>query len=186
MTPTPQWGLPGHWLSLLAVAVVALLLNGAALALGNGGKAALTVGVVAAVVLAGALARPGSGFGTALLVTLVLQYYVATLVRVGPASAYAALLWAAALYLLHALLALAAALPRAAGVDPAVFARWGRRTGLALALALPVAAVALTVGSPTGIAAGVRTTGMLAALAAVALPVWLLRRRDRSRGTIHP
>jgi len=187
MTRPPRWGLPGHWLALTGVAVVALLLGGAALALGNGGKAPLTLGLVAVAVLAGALVRPGSGFGTALLVTLAGQYYVATLVRAdGSTSAYAALLWAAGLYLLHALLALAAALPRTAGVDPAVFARWALRTARTLALALPVAALAVSVGSPAGVAAGVRALGMVAALAAVALPVWLLRRRDRARGTIDP
>lgn len=183
----PPWGLPGHWLALTGVAALGLLLAGGALTLGDGAKAPLTLGLVAVAVLAGALVRPGGGFGTALLVTLAGQYYVATLVRTsGSTPAYAALLWAAGLYLLHALLALAAALPRAAGVDPAVFTRWALRTARTLALALPVAALAVSIGSPAGVAAGVRALGMVAALAAVALPVWLLRRRDRARGTIEP
>ncbi len=179
--------MPGHALSLAGAAALGLLVAAAGLALGGGGKAPLTVGLVAIAFLAGALIRPGSGFGTAVVLTLAGQYYVATLVRVGgPPTAYAALGELVGLYLLHALLALAAALPRRAGVDPAVFARWAVRNGRTLAVSLPVAALALTAASPAGDAAVVRALGMVAALAAVAVPVWLLRRQERTRGTIKP
>lgn len=185
MSRGPSWGLPGHRLALVGVTLVALLLGGAGMGLGSGAKAPLTLGVAALPMLAGALLRPGGGFGTALVLTLAGQYYVATLVRVGGVpSAYAALLWALGLYLLHALLALAAALPRGAGVDPAVLARWALRTVRSVGLAVPLAALALSLGATPGGAALVRGLGMVAAVAAVALPVWLLRRGGRRRGTI--
>lgn len=185
MSRPARWGLPGHWLALTGAATLGLLLALAGLALGSGAKAPLTLGLAAVAVLAGALVRPGSGFATATLVVLAGQYYVATLVRAGGLPpAYAALLWAGALYVLHALLALAAVLPRSAGVDPAVFARWAGRTGRTLMVALPVAALAVTVGAPGEGRSGVRVLGMLAALTAVAVPVWLLLRREPARGTI--
>lgn len=187
MSRTPRWGLPGHWIALAGVAAIGLLLDLGALGLGAGEKAPSTFGLAAGVVLMGALAWPGSGFGTALLLTLAAQYYLASMVRVGgPIPAYVPLAWAIGLYVLHALLALAAALPRSAGVDPAVFARWAWRTGRTLALALPLAVIAVTIGSPAGAEAGVRALGMVAVLAAVALPVWLLHRPGRPRGTIEP
>lgn len=187
MSRPPQWGLPGHWLALTATALLALLLAAGAILLGEGGTAPLTLGVVMATFLFGALLRPGSGFGTAVLVTLALQYYVATLVRSGgEISPYVVLAWALGLYVIHALLALAAALPRNAGVDPQVFLRWALRTGRTLALALPLGALALGVGSPVESGTVVSVVGMAAALAAVGLPVWLLRRGGRRRGTIGP
>ena len=147
----------------------------------------MALGLAAVMFLAAAPVRPGSGLATATVLTLAGPYYVATLVRLGGLpSAYVALLWAAALYLLHSVLALAAVLPRSAGVDPAVFARWAGRTGRPLAVALGVAALAVTVGAPGEGRSGVRVLGMLAALAAVAVPVWLLLRRERARGTIEP
>lgn len=187
MSRSPRWGLPGHWVALAGAAATGLLLDLGGLALGGGEKAPATFGLAAALVLAGALAWPGSGFGTGVLLTLAAEYYLATLVRAGgPIPVYVPLAWVLGLYLLHALLALAAALPRRAGVDPAVFLRWARRTARTLVPGLLLAALAVVVDSPGGAEAGVRAVGMVAVLAAVAVPVWLLHRRDRPRDTIKP
>lgn len=172
-----RWSVPARPLALAGAALTGAVLLLGALAVGGPGRATGTLAGTAAVALVVALLGPGSAAGTATLLLTVLTYYVATLVggaRELPGPAVPAL--AAGLYLLHALLALAAALPRRSGVDPGVIVTWARRTGTVLGLALPVVGVStLLSASPGGFPA--RAAGLLAALAALAVPVGMLLAR---------
>lgn len=84
--------------------------------------------------------------------------------------------FALALYLLHATVALAASVPLAATVSPAVVAAWARRCLPGVAAAVVAAAAVTLIGRPDGSLA-LDVVGLSAVLAAVGALVWLGRQR---------
>lgn len=127
-----------------------------------------SVPVAQAALLAAALAAllPRTAAPAVALVLLAALYAVLTDDLAAGTRAAAAVVAAGVLWLLHALHALAAAVPLAVQVDPSVWQRWVQRLGEVLAPALPLAALVAAAGA---LAPAARPLGLLGLLAAVLL-----------------
>ncbi|HET9078760.1 MAG TPA: hypothetical protein VFN68_17625, partial [Acidimicrobiales bacterium] len=137
------------------------------------GRPVPAVAVLGALAATGAVAAavaPQWPWPTVTLALLAVAYAVTTqpsgtATRIGGSVAMAALLWC-----LHVTYAAAAEVPRVAAIRPAAVRRWRRRLLTTLAPALPVTALTGLLGSGAPAAAWLETLGILAAVAAAALP----------------
>jgi hypothetical protein len=165
-----------HAVASLAAAAAFLL----ALAAGAANRSTVLPGVVALACTLLAVVWPSSTFGTLALVAFGAQYLFATAsVHETSGPPGLVLAFAAALYLLHSALALAAALRDGGDTEPLVLARWAERTGTVLAGALPLSLLVLGLGSIGEAPLGWRVLAVAAAVAVIGLPALLLARSDR-------
>lgn len=119
----------------------------------------------------------GSAWSTAVLGVIVAEYLVGVLTaRLAPPGGLVLYAFVACLYLLHAVAALAAAVPPSARVERLVLLRWAARTGTVLAVTVPLVALPalLGYGSRGGPWLGI---AVIAAVVLAAMPLLAFRNR---------
>jgi hypothetical protein len=145
---------------MVAVTVVAL----------DAGRGAVLVACLVGLFTVATVLRPEGVAATVALVLLAAAYlYGTTLADVTPGP-LAVLGLSVALYLAHALVALAAAVPPGATVERAVLRRWLRRIVEVLAVSLPLGLLVLVLQQPSAVAL-VRVLGYVAVVGLVAVAV---------------
>lgn len=143
-------------------------------------RAAPAAVVLAVLCALAAGAWPGSGWVAGVQGATVVAFLASTVLYAQPVPLALVLVLAAALYGQHTAAALAAAVPPGAALPSSALLAWLGRTGAVLAVALGLAAALTALPSvPAGGTAALPVAGLLAAVGAGALLVYLLRRRQR-------
>lgn len=138
-------------------------------------------GCLAALCASAGVVAPRSPWPTVSLVLLASAYTVASTSATLTVLTIASVAMAAALWIIHVLYGLAAAIPAGATVDPAVVVRFRQRLVLILAPALPAVAVSGILGFFAPNSLWLRAVGIVAAIAVALIPLLLVRGRSRDR-----